>query len=330
MKKINILSGIKPLFILLFMSFLHTSCEKDENRAPSIAAIAVSNPNFSILEDAAVRGGVVGVLSNKNPNDVQGNFTVFAPTNTAFARLGLNNASDLTVLQKSFLTNTLVYHVSNGSLSKTNIKVGNMSPSLLGVNRRFIQRGNDIYINGSKITATDIAATNGTIHVIDKVILATGADIVQSALALRDAKVFTTPQLTFLVEALIYCDLVGALSETAKGFTVFAPTDQAFKDLGVLLSVPLNIPSDIRKLPKETVTKVLLNHVIADGGKFTSEFLENAAVQSIDNTTITIGMFNNGAPIISGKNNKIDARMVIPDIQCTNGVVHLIDRVLLP
>ena len=88
----------KTLFNLmnvLAMSLLvFASCNKTDDIAPSIAAIAASNPAFSELEDAAIRGGVAGVLSNPNANDPQGKFTVFAPTNDAFARLGLNTAAD--------------------------------------------------------------------------------------------------------------------------------------------------------------------------------------------------------------------------------------------
>lgn len=309
-----------------------TSCNKVEDIAPSIAAIAVSNPAFSVLEDAAVRGGVAGVLSNPNANDPQGNFTVFAPTNDAFARLGLNSAADLNALNKTFLTSTLLYHTSNGATAGTTLTAGSSLSSLLGPTKRFIKRGSDTYVNGSKILALDVAAANGKIHVIDKVILASGADIVQTALALNKSQVFAGPELTFLVEAVLYAELAGALSASAgsPSFTVFAPTDQAFKDLGKLLGVALDVPADIRKLPKETVKTVLLNHVIGNGGKFTSEIAENTTVQSLGNTPITYGAFNNGILTVKGKSNTIVANMAIPDVQCTNGVVHVIDRVLLP
>ncbi|TMO81126.1 fasciclin, partial [Pseudoalteromonas ruthenica] len=78
-------------------------------------------PAFSTLKGAAIQGGVAVTLSNKNPNDAGGNFTVFAPTNDAFARLGLTDAGTLGVLQNSFLTNTLLYHVSNGNLPGSSI-----------------------------------------------------------------------------------------------------------------------------------------------------------------------------------------------------------------
>lgn len=310
-----------------------SSCQKDEDEdtLPSIASIAVTNANFSTLEGAAVQGGVAVILSNPNPGDASGDYTVFAPDNAAFSRLGLNSEGDLGVLNDGFLTSTLLYHVSNGNLKGSSITAGEKSGSALGPNRRFIVRGSDKYINGSKILATDVQAKNGTVHVIDKVLLATGADIVQSAIALKDAKVFIAPELSFLVEAVLYAELAGALTASAgsPSFTVFAPTDAAFKQLGVDLGVPLNVPADIRKLPKETVAAVLLNHVIADGGKFTSE-MNGGNVAPLGGTALTLGAFTNGTLTVKGKSNATVANMVIPDVLTTNGVVHVIDRVLLP
>lgn len=331
---------MKNLYILKYMLItmltisVLTSCETTssyEADLPSIANIAVSNADFSTLEAAAITGGVAGVLSNANPNDASGAYTVFAPTNDAFARLGLNEQT-LGVLQKSFLTNTLLYHVSNGNLLGSSINDGVNSTSALSVDRRFITRGEDTYINGSKILATDVMASNGTVHVIDKVMIATGVDIVQSAIALQSANVFTFSELSYLVEAVVYTDLVDALtaSDGSPSFTVFAPTDQAFVDLGAALGLTFTEPSDIRQLPVETVRTVLLNHVIADGGKFTSE-LNAGTVTPLGGDDLTLGAFTNGTLTVTGVGNGNQAaNMGIPDVQTTNGVVHVIDRVLLP
>jgi uncharacterized surface protein with fasciclin (FAS1) repeats len=326
----NILS---KMLLAVIATFTLISCETESNyedEEASIAMIAVSNANFSVLEAAAVQGGVAGVLSNNNPNDPSGDYTVFAPTNDAFARLGLN-AESLGVLQTPFLTNTLLYHVSNGNLLGNAINDGGTSASVLGINRRFITRGSDTYINGSKILATNINASNGTVHVIDKVMIATGGDIVQSAIALQSSQVFTFPELSFLVEAVVYADLAGALTASpgSPSFTVFAPTDQAFKDLGTALGLTFTVPSDIRQLPKDLVATVLLNHVIGNNGKFTSE-LNAGTVTPLGGEDLTLGAFTNGTLTVTGAGNAQAAKMVIPDVQTTNGVVHVIDRVLLP
>ncbi|MBD2768882.1 fasciclin domain-containing protein [Hymenobacter sp. BT664] len=322
---------------LIISFFLVESCAKNNEADPSITNVVVTNPDFQMLEDAAVRGDVAVQLSSKNPSDPQGSYTVFAPTNAAFARLGLNSALDLIALQPAFLRSTLLYHVFSGTLPGSALTPGSMPASALGPTRRIIRRAdNSLYVNGSKILRADVPAANGLIHPIDKVLLATGVDVLNSALALEEGLVFVRPELTFLVEAVAYCNLQSALagSPGSPPLTVFAPTDQAFRELGVALNVPLNQPRDIRNLPVATVRAVLLNHVIAggaQGGRFTSELPENSTVASAGGGPLVFGSFNNGALTVKGPGNGASAaNLVIPDIQCTNGVVHVIDRVLLP
>lgn len=324
-------NNFQSLLVIILAVCGFSACEKDNDGLPTIAAIAVSNDDFSTLEAAAVQGGVAVVLSNPNPGDPSGAYTVFAPNNGAFARLGLNTGSDLTVLDREFLTSTLLYHVSNGNRAGGSITAGGTVATALGPNCRFVARGSERYINGSKIIATDVKAANGTVHVIDKVLLATGADIVQSALALKDAKVFVVPELSFLVEAVLYAELADALTASSgnPSFTVFAPSDAAFKQLGADLGITMNVPADIRQLPKALVTAVLLNHVVADGGKFTSE-MNAGTVLPLGGTGLSMGAFMNGSLTIKGNGNSVVAQMVIPDVLTTNGVVHVIDRVLLP
>jgi uncharacterized surface protein with fasciclin (FAS1) repeats len=308
------------------------SCDNDyRTELPSISAIAVEGKDFSTLEAAAIQGGVAGLLSNANAGDPSGKFTVFAPTNAAFAKLGLVDAGSLGALQNPFLTATLKYHVSNGNLFNEGIFVGNTSMSALGVTRRFVSRGSDKFINGSKIIATNVMASNGTVHVIDKVMIASGADIVQTALALQTAQVFKQNELTFLVEALVYCELTGALTASAgsPNFTVFAPNDAAFKALAPILGIPMNVPTDVRAIPKATLTAVLLKHVVNNGGKFTSE-MNAGTINALSGSVLTIGDYTNGVLTVKGAGNGTNAaNMVIPDVQTTNGIVHVIDRVIL-
>lgn len=330
MKTINKI--YKSIFII-FLAMAVSSCETEssyEDVLPSIANIAVSNPAFSTLEAAAVTEGVAGVLSNPNPNDPSGDYTVFAPTNDAFSRLGLNE-STLGTLQKEFLVNTLLYHVSNGSLMSNQIAAGDMSASALGLNRRFVDRNGELFINGSKIIATDVDAINGTVHVIDKVVLATGGNVVESAIALSTKQVFVVEELSYLVEAVVYAELANALSNPDANFTVFAPTNQAFIDLGAALGMTFNQPSDVKKLPKDLVTEVLLNHVFADvsADKFTSE-LSAGSYDSLGSDNIQLGAYTNGVLSVKGSGNDSPANMVIPNVQTTNGIVHVIDKVLLP
>lgn len=317
------MNNISKFFSLLAVSTtLFTSCTKTSNELPTIAGIAVANASFSTLEGAAIAGGVAIVLSNKNPNHPSGNYTVFAPTNDAFARLGLTNEGSLKVLQTSFLTNTLLYHVSNGNLAGSSILSGGTSASALGPVRKFIFRGADKYINGSKILATDVMASNGTVHAIDKVLIATGVNIVASAQLLSTSQVFKSPELTFLVAAVVRSGLASVLSDPANNFTIYAPTDAAF----IAAGFP-NIQA-VMNAPVAVLQQVLLNHAVGTG-RFTSEITTSSAATAGGGTLI-YGAFTNGVFTIKSNGITTPANMVLPDIQCSNGVVHLIDRVLLP
>ena len=308
--------------ILAVVTIAATSCQKYSDQKPTIAGIAVAGADFSMLEAAAIKGGVAIVLSNPNPADPSGHYTVFAPNNAAFARLGLVDEGSLAALNTTFLTNTLLYHVSNGDLLGNALTTGSTSKSALGPTRRIIMRGTDKYINGSKILATDISASNGTVHVIDKVMIASGDNIVNTAIAATTSKIFAGPELTFLVAAVVKSGLAAALSDPSANFTIYAPSDAAFMAAG------FKTPADVSALPASTLQAVLLNHAVA-GGKFTSEVSSTTATTA-GGGTLTYGAFDNGMFTIKSKGITTPANMVIPDIQCTNGIVHIIDKVLLP
>jgi uncharacterized surface protein with fasciclin (FAS1) repeats len=335
MKNIHTLKKIALGFLF---SALIISCERNssfEDSKPSITKLVVLNSDFSILETAAIKGGVAILLTNTNASDPSGKFTVFAPTNGAFKKLGLNS-DNLATLDQDFLTNTLRYAVSNGDLLSSSFLPTNLSPSAFSGNtRKFINKNGQNYINGSKILSANIAAANGTVHAIDKVLLATNGNIVESAIAVQTGKVFIKPELTYLVAAVLWADpsVLTALT-TSQSLTVFAPTDEAFIKLSEslvtagLLSAKFTQPADIQKLTKSLVTNVLLNNVVG-GGKFTPE-LTSGANAAVGGGTLTLGAFENGVVTVKGNGNAEPAKMVIPDIQAKNGVIHIIDTVLLP
>lgn len=340
MKKYNFFNNsVSGVLTLLVLSVL-LSCNKERKEEPTIAQIAVNLKSFSQLEAAAIKGKVQGVsiariLSNYNTAvGSNGNFTVFAPTNQAFAKLGLVNPQDLNVLTDNFLTSVLLYHVNNGlNLEIDLLSVASLT-SLLGPNKRIIIKGTNSYVNGSKIISTNVNAENGVVHAIDKVLLASGTDIANTAKFFAQGKGFIKPELSILAAAIVYCNLTGALEDSAAKYTVFAPTNKAFTDLGKLLGVSIENPDDIKKLPKETVTQVLLTHVFnlpnTNGvGRFTSE-LDSGVITALNGKQVALGAYTNGVLSVKGPGNAVAANMAIPDVQTTNGVVHVIDRVLLP
>ena len=325
----KIITPFKAGVLTLGLALAVSGCAKNKDVDSSITNLVVTKPEFQLLEDAAIRGGVAIALGNKNPNDPQGNYTVFAPNNDAFNRLGIREALDLTALQPAFLTNTLLYHVYSGSLAGTVLVAGNTSASLLGPTRRIITRADGSkYVNGSKILGTDVKAANGLVHPIDKVLIATGGNVVQSAVALQSAQVFTKPELTLLVAAVLKCKLEGLLSRPGP-YTVFAPTDQAFRDAGIASVDAINnmTPAQVTAL-----TGILANHVLAGnlGNKFTPELPDGTSVTTFGGGSLQLGAFSNGLLTVKSKSIATPANLAIPDVQCTNGVVHVIDRVLLP
>lgn len=321
------------LFTVFLFSIAVISCNGDKKGVlPTIAQTVVSLADLSQLEASAIKGNFVVMLSNKNmATGSGGNFTAFAPTNKAFENIGLNYPQDLNSLQTPFLVNLLKYHLSDGLAKDEALVSGSDVPSLLGNTLRkkiFTRPNGDKFVNGSKIIVGNNKADNGIVHVINRVLLASETDVAHTAIFFAEGKGFVKPELSFLSEAIVYCDLLGSLSDITKSYTVFAPTDQAFVSLGGALGISLNKPSDIRKIDKITLTQILLNHV-TDNAKFTSQLFAGN-LQVLNGKNVKLGEYNDGLLSVMGSGNGTAANMVIPDIQTTNGVVHIIDKVLLP
>jgi uncharacterized surface protein with fasciclin (FAS1) repeats len=257
----------------------------------SIVEIAAGNPAFSTLVSALGKAGLVDALSGKGP------FTVFAPTNDAFAKLASLPEGDA-------LKQVLLYHVASGKfLAADLIKSGEVT-TLQGKKIKVEQKSNgDVILNGIvKVTTADIPASNGVIHVIDTVLIPpTDPTIVEIAVA--------DPRFTTLVNALKSQNLVGALSG-AGPFTVFAPTNDAFAKLA-------GLPGG------DALTRVLKYHVLS--GKFSASDLSKLKdVKTLAGDNIFISRQGDSL-ILNGL-----VKVVIADIQASNGVIHVIDTVLLP
>jgi len=327
---------ISPILIAFFGGLIFTtsivSCNKDNTDVlPTILQFAVGLQDLSQLEATVIKSDKVIALSNKNTSPgSNGDFTIFMPTNQAYEKIGLVNPQDLNMLQTPFLISVLQYHLSNGNSKDEVLISGSTVPSLLGeTTKRVIIRNKEKYINGSKIIVNNTKAENGVVHVIDRVLLASGTDVAHTTMFFAEGKAFVKPELSFLSEAIVYCDLVDELSDKTKSYTFFAPTDQAFKDLGKILGLAINQPSDVRKIDKAKLTKILLNHVIDGISKFTSE-LYPGNTQVLSGKNLVLGEYNKGLLTVKGAGNSGISNMVIPDIQTTNGVMHIIDSVLLP
>jgi transforming growth factor-beta-induced protein len=291
--------------ILVSSLAVFSSCEKeDEVQMPkSIAEIASENPDFSILVSALVKADLATTLSQA------GNYTVFAPTNDAFEALfddlGVSGINDLSA---EALKPILLYHVLGEKKTASMITEGyysTLSPAQGSYVSLLIQTAMGVKLNNSAmVTSADIMATNGVIHVIDKVILPpTVVDI-----AIQNAN-FST-----LVSAVVKAELVETLSGPGP-FTVFAPTNTAFSNLFTALEI-----TGVADLTKEDLTPILTYHVVSGNVKSTQ--LSNGNVATL-NGDITIALGT--PPTING-----DSQIVAVDVQGTNGIVHVISKVLLP
>jgi transforming growth factor-beta-induced protein len=270
-----------------------------------IVDIAAGDGRFTTLVAAVQAAGLVDTLKGDGP------FTVFAPTDDAFAKLPAGTIDELLKPEnKQALTDILLYHVVAGKVMASDVVKLNSATTVLGKDVTIKVDMGNVYINDAKVIITDIEAANGVIHVIDTVILppADKADIIDTAVA--DGR-FTT-----LAAALTAAGLV----DTLKGegpFTVFAPTDDAFAKLPAGTVEELLKPEN-----KQSLTDILLYHVVS--GK----------VMAAD----VVGLTN--AETVLGKNIKIivkdgkvfinNAEVIITDIETSNGVIHVIDTVLLP
>lgn len=302
------------LTLLVVSSTLMFSCSDDDsssNSGNTIEAIASQNPNLSILVDALDRADL--------SLDRNGSFTVFAPTNDAFIQfLNDNDFESLNDVPIPVLREVLLNHMVTGVNMSSNLTTGYVktlakgSASSTNTLSMFVNTASGVRLNGvANVVAADVMASNGVVHVVDAVIgLPT---IVTHALA--------NPNFTSLVGALTsegQPDFVGILSGTANSpFTVFAPSNDAFA------TFESQNPGTIASLTSEQLTAVLSYHVVA-GANVLSNAIPRGPI-----TTFESGTFSITGTTITDEAAR-QTNIVAVDVQAANGVIHVIDNVILP
>lgn len=270
---------------------------------------------FNALLAAAGKAELAGALADPNAR-----LTVLAPTDDAFnrfaARLGFASASAMVeALPAATLKGILSYHVLPERKQASDLRTTPLQPTLFAFEGppsalTFSSSQSDVTISdaamtSAKVTATDVAASNGVIHVIDKVLVPPGVlNLVQLAQV--------NPQLSSLVDAVVTADLQGVLSGPGP-FTVFAPTNDAFSQAPAGLS-------------KQQLATVLTYHTL-DKQVLASQIPFGTPVGTLASQTIVI---NAGNPPTISDTTATAARIVAIDIRASNGVVHVIDKVLIP
>lgn len=279
---------------------------------PDIVTLAQATPDLSILVEAVVAAGLVDTLKGTGP------FTVFAPTNAAFAavltELGLTKAQLLA--DKPLLTTVLTYHVLPSRVASSAIPFGKGITTVQGSILKIDSVAGSVVITDgrnrtSKVVTPDVAASNGVVHIVDKVILPANRTIVQTAQAL--------PQFSILVEAVVAANLATTLSGTGP-FTVFAPTDTAFANL----LTELGVTKAALLANTALLTKVLTYHVVS-GRVLKAEVPLNTAIVTVQGDTLSVGS-NLAITDQRGRTSNITGT----DLLTSNGVIHVIDKVILP
>jgi uncharacterized surface protein with fasciclin (FAS1) repeats len=314
MKTIRSKWSLLTLAMMSMTLVLFSSCNEDDTPTPdpNIVEVASANANFSTLVTAVQTAGLVPTLSGTGP------FTVFAPTNDAFNRfLTANGLTASQLLASDGLSETLTYHVVGASVPSSAVSAGKVTTVSGDPFYVSIAPNNEIWINGNtKITSTDVAASNGIIHVLDNVITPPTQNIAEIAIASTTA---TQPEFTQLVAALVRANLAGAFQGGFDDdFTVFAPTDAAFQDLYTALGV-----EGVDQIPLETLTAVLQYHVVP-ARAFSQDLRQGASLPTLlTGQNLTVNLSNlqiNDSGLVAAALN----------IHATNGVIHVIDKVLMP
>lgn len=283
----------------------------------TIVAPAYFNKDFSTLVASVVQAGLLETLL-----DDEANYTLFAPTNEAFAAAGINELPADTEEGNATLTSILLYHVLGSEILSTNLpESGDNSPvevETLGGNFYLTNRGSGVFINGTtEVIATDIEASNGVVHVIDRTLVPPSDNI---------AEVATAAGFTQLVAAVAkFEDLLAAVQNDDAQLTVFAPTDAAFNALYEAQDVA-NLDALVTKLGAANVKKVLLHHLV--GAKVFSSDLVGGNVGTNNEDDININLTNLTVTSSGGTTAELDAESL--NILATNGVIHVIDAVLIP
>ncbi|MCY7409130.1 MAG: fasciclin domain-containing protein [Chitinophagales bacterium] len=313
---------LNKLFLLMMVvaTATITSCTKDEEviipTELNIYETAKTNSELSSLVAAIEKAGLTDELSSASAT-----LTVFAPTNAAFsAFLSANGFASLNDVPNDVLTSVLLNHVVNGKNVSTGLTTGYVKTlATFGATTSnlslYVSTASGVTLNGiSKVTTADVNASNGVIHIVDQVI---GLPTVVTFAV-------SNPDFSSLVAALTRPDLTTDYVTILSGagpFTVFAPNNAAFSSLLTELGV-----ASLNDIDVATLEKVLNYHVVS-GNVLAEDLTNGQIVPTLNGDSFTIGL--TGGATITDINSRI-SNIIATDVQSSNGVIHVIDKVILP
>ena len=288
-----------------------TATPEPEVMEMDIVDTAVADGRFTTLVAAVTAAELVDTLKGEGP------FTVFAPTDDAFAALPEGTVESLLLPEnKQALTDILLYHVVSGKVMAADVVNLESATTVLGKDVAIKVDGGKVYINDAEVIITDIETSNGVIHVIDSVILPPSEEEAMMDKTIVDIAV-EDGRFNTLVAAVTAADLVETLNGEGP-FTVFAPTDDAFAALPEGTVENLLLPEN-----KQALTDILLYHVVS-GKVMAADVVGLTSAPTVLGQDITITVKDGNVFL----NDTV--QVIITDIEASNGVIHVIDAVLLP
>ncbi len=313
--------------------------------ASSIVGVAKGAGNFTTLLAAVEAAGLTSTLMQEGP------LTVFAPTDEAFAKIPQDQL-DALLADVDALIKVLTYHVVPGGIKSTDLADGMTATTVEGEDVTISISGDTVMVNDATVTTADLEAANGVIHVIDTVIMppsmaaaseamtettemaASEAMTETSEVAASGTTTETAPvedagdggmdivdtavagEFNTLVTAVTAAGLVDALKGEGP-FTVFAPTNEAFA------KIPSETLNALLADPKGDLTQILLYHVVP-GKVLSTDITDGMEVETLQGTKVKFTVGDDGSVMIN------DAKIIAVDIPATNGVIHVIDTVIMP
>lgn len=302
--------------LLLGGFFFLMSCGSDDDNTPApktLYDLVGDATDLTLLEAAINRAGLAADLR-------AGNLTLFAPTDAAFQAAGFANVAAINAFDAATLKTILTYHVRAAkTLSSAIPTAANTEIEMLGLGKAYVTKTSaGVSINGARVVRADAEGSNGVMHVIDKVLLASGTTLVNT---LGNAQIF--PNHTYLVAAVLRAGAaVPTLAATVNGpgpLTVFAPTNAAFIEAGFPTIAAINAAAPT------TLAGVLTNHVVL--ARAYSANLVAGDVPTAGASPITVAL-GTGVTLKLKTGGTVTANVTAADYTATNGVIHVIDKVL--
>ncbi|MGP1347324.1 MAG: fasciclin domain-containing protein [Phycisphaerales bacterium] len=283
---------------------MEASYQRGEWRAQKdIVDTAVGAGSFKTLVAAVQAAGLVETLKGDGP------FTVFAPTDEAFAKLPGGTVENLLKPEnRGLLTAILTYHVVPAKVTAEKVVGLDFATTANGQRADISVRDGGVFVDGARVVKTDIMASNGVIHVIDAVIMPETSNLVEVA---SSAGQFAT-----LLAAAEAAGLVGTLTGD-QAYTILAPTDDAFKAL------PAGTVESLLKPENRSKLRDILTYHVIPGRVFAEQAIAADRAATVNGKTVNFGI-RDGRLTVNGAN------LVGTDIEASNGVIHVIDRVILP